>query len=74
MRHTFAHAALLRWYHAGIDIEAKLPALAAYMGHVSIVSTQYYLSFFEPVAEKASERFARHCAPFVCGASERRVP
>jgi integrase len=74
MRHTFAHAALVRWYHAGIDIEAKLPALAAYMGHVSIVSTQYYLSFFEPVAEAASERFARHCAPFVCSASERRVP
>jgi integrase len=74
MRHTFAHAALQRWYHAGIDIEAKLPALAAYMGHVLIVSTQYYLSFFEPVAEEASERFARHCAPFVCSASERRVP
>jgi Site-specific recombinase XerD len=74
MRHTFAHAALLRWYRTGIDIEAKLPALAAYMGHVSVVSTQYYLSFFEPVAEKASERFARHCAPFVRGVNEGGVP
>jgi hypothetical protein len=33
------------------------------MGHVSIVSTAYYLSFFAPIAEAASERFARHCAP-----------
>jgi integrase/recombinase XerD len=74
MRHTFAHAALLRWYRTGIDIEAKLPALATYMGHVSVVSAQYYLSFFEPVAQKASERFARHCAPFVRGVNEGGVP
>jgi hypothetical protein len=29
------------------------------MGHVSIVSTQYYLQFVEPLATAASERFAR---------------
>lgn len=71
LRHSFAHAALLRWYRAGIDVEAKLPALAAYMGHVSVISTQYYLSFFEPFAQSASERFARHCEPFLLpGAGE----
>ena len=40
--------ALLRWYRAELDVQAKLPFLAAYMGHVSIVSTAYYLQFVEP--------------------------
>jgi len=70
LRHSFAHEALLRWYRAGIDVQTKLPALARYMGHVSIVSTQYYLSFFEPFAETVSERFALHCAPFVSGGDD----
>jgi integrase/recombinase XerD len=69
LRHAFAHGALLRWYRAGIDVQAKLPALATYMGHVSVVSTQYYLSFLEPFAEAASERFAQYCAPFVSSLS-----
>lgn len=62
MRHSFALAALLRWYRRGEDVQAKLPALATYMGHVSIVSTRHYLQHFEPLALRASERFARHCA------------
>jgi integrase len=65
MRHSFALQALLRWYGAGTDVQTKLPALATYMGHVSVVSTQYYLKFLEPVAEAASELFARHCLPFI---------
>ncbi len=63
LRHAFAHQALLHWYRAGIDVQSKLPALATYMGHVSIVSTQHYLALFEPFALEASARFARHCDP-----------
>jgi integrase len=59
-RHAFAITALLRWYRAGVDVQAKLPLLATYMGHVSIVSTAYYLQFVEPLAAAASERFAGH--------------
>ena len=62
LRHTFACHALLRWYRDEQDIHAKLPLLATYMGHVSIVSTQYYVHFVEPLATAASERFARYCA------------
>jgi integrase/recombinase XerD len=51
---------LLCWYRAGADVNAKLPLLATYMGHVSIVSTEYYLQFVEPLATLASERFARY--------------
>src|SRR2546429_2044558 len=60
-RHGFALAALLRWYRAGVDVQTKLPSLATYMGHVSIVSTAYYLHFVEPLAAAASARFAEHC-------------
>ena len=59
LRHTFAVHALLRWYRAGVDVQAKLPFLSTYMGHVSMVSTQYYLHFIEPVAHAASARFAQ---------------
>jgi hypothetical protein len=31
------------------------------MGHVSIVSTAYYLQFVEPLAAAASTRFADAC-------------
>jgi integrase len=60
LRHTFAVHALLRWYRAGVDVQAKLPALATAMGHVSVASTAYYLGLLEPVAEAASGRFERH--------------
>lgn len=65
VRHSFAVHALLRWYRAGVDVQAKLPLLSTYMGHVSIASTQYYLRFVEPVARAASERFAQHYGALV---------
>lgn len=61
LRHTYAVHALLRWYRAGVDVQAKLPVLSTAMGHVSIASTAYYLAFIAPVAEAASALFARHC-------------
>ena len=68
-RHTFAVHALLRWYRAGADVQVNLPLLAMYMGHVSIISTQYYLQLTEPLRSSASVRFADECAglirPFV---------
>lgn len=65
LRHTFAVQALLRWYREGADLGAKLPYLSAYMGHVSIVSTEYYLPFVAALAGMASEKFAAHCRPLV---------
>lgn len=57
-RFSFAVNALLRWYRNGVNVQSKLPFLAAYMGHVSIVSTYYYLRFIEPLASLASSLFA----------------
>jgi integrase len=65
LRHTFAVHALLRWYHAGVDPQAKLPFLSTYMGHVSPVSTAYYLPFVSALAEAASLRFLRTCGALV---------
>ena len=58
-RHSFAVAALLRWYENGADVQVNLPKLALYMGHVSIVSTAYYLRWMPAVIAHASERFGR---------------
>jgi len=61
LRHTYAVHALVRWYHDGADVQAKLPILSTAMGHVSIASTAHYLALLEPLAAAASSRFERHC-------------
>lgn len=66
-RHSFAVSALLRWYEADDDPQANLPRLALYMGHVSIVSTAYYLRWMPVIVAKASDRFARACAGVIEG-------
>ena len=61
LRHSVAVQALTRLYRRGEDVQSRLPHLALYMGHVSIVSTAYYLHFVPMLAALASERFARQC-------------
>jgi len=60
LRHSFAVAALDRWYRQGVDIQAKLPHLATYLGHVSIVSTHYYLRLAPELGQSASRRFHQY--------------
>jgi len=60
MRHSFAAAALDRWYRQGADVSNKLPYLATYMGHVSIVSTHYYLRLAPELGQSASQRFHQY--------------
>ena len=59
-RFSFAVNALLRWYRDGVNVQTKLPFLAAYMGHVSVMSTYYYLRLIEPLASEAGSLFAAH--------------
>jgi len=44
LRHTFAVRALLGWYRAGGDVQAKIPSLSTYLGHREPASTYWYLS------------------------------
>ena len=43
LRHTAAVHILRRWFAAGEDVSALLPVLQAYLGHDSILGTDYYL-------------------------------
>ena len=43
LRHTFAVHCFQKWIFEGIDLNAALPYLSAYMGHVGLSSTQQYL-------------------------------
>lgn len=43
LRHSFAVHTLLRWYREGADLDAKLPVLATYLGHQTLLGTQRYL-------------------------------
>lgn len=60
MRHTFAVHRLLAWYRDGADVNARLPWLATYMGHVDIHSTQVYLHATPELIEHVNGRFYRY--------------
>ena len=34
---------LLDWYRAGVDVQARLPLLSAFLGHIDPASTYWYL-------------------------------
>jgi len=57
LRHTFAVHRLLAWYRDGEDVNARLPWLATYMGHVDIHSTQVYLRATPELIEQVDRRF-----------------
>jgi integrase/recombinase XerD len=61
VRHTFAIHRLVRWYREGVDLNAKLPVLAAYMGHIGLKGTQRYLHL---IADLFPEVAARQEAAF----------
>ena len=45
LRRTFAVQCLKEWIEQKKDLRGMLPVLAAYLGHVSLTSTEEYLSF-----------------------------
>ena len=57
LRHSFACNRLLAWYREGKDVNALLPALATYLGHVKVTSTQVYLQATAELLEEANQRF-----------------
>lgn len=55
-RHRFAVKTLLHWYRTGADVEANLPYLATYLGHVHVNDTYWYLSAIPELLEFAIMR------------------
>jgi integrase len=56
MRHTFAVRTLAGWYRDGGDVAARMPLLSAYLGHVSPVSTYWYLHAVPELLTLAAQR------------------
>lgn len=59
MRHRFAMKTLLHWYRSGEDVERRLPILSAYLGHVHISDTFWYLSAWPELMQEAMSRLER---------------
>lgn len=62
LRHAFAVHRLTAWYHDGVDLNARLPWLSAYMGHVNVLGTEVYLHATPELLAFASDRFAARFA------------
>jgi integrase len=56
LRHTFAIKTLTRWYQEDLDVDALLPSLSTYLGHVSPSTTYWYLSATPKLMEQAAKR------------------
>ena len=56
MRHRFATNTLVQWYRSGQDPERRLPLLSAYLGHVHVADTQWYLEASPELMREAMQR------------------
>ncbi len=70
IRHTFAVTRVLQWYQEGADLQAKLPLLATYMGHVDVLSTQVYLHSTPELLQAGNQRFERAFGSLVTSPAE----
>ena len=56
LRHRFATNTLLNWYRDDQDPERRLPLLSAYLGHVHVNDTYWYLSSWPELMQEAMNR------------------
>ncbi len=57
-RHSFAIRRLRAWHEAGEDVQALLPTLSVYLGHVRPEDTYWYLTATPDLLRAAGARFA----------------
>ncbi|HGX94220.1 MAG TPA: integrase [Candidatus Tenderia sp.] len=60
LRHTAAVHRLIAWYRSGADVQALLPKLATYLGHVDLTATQRYLTLTPELLQQVSQRFEHY--------------
>ena len=63
LRATFAVHRLIAWYREGADVQARLPLLSTYLGHVNVSATTVYLTMTPDLLVEASQRFERYALP-----------
>jgi integrase/recombinase XerD len=56
LRHSFALKTLLGWYRDGGDVQARMPLLSTYLGHVDPAATFWYLSAAPELLALAADR------------------
>lgn len=59
IRHTFAVRTLIDWYQAEERIDARLPLLSTFLGHLDPVSTYWYLQASPELLALARDRLER---------------
>ena len=60
MRHRFATNTLVQWYRSDQDPGRSLPVLSAYLGHVNVANTQWYLDGSPELMREAMRRLEQH--------------
>ncbi len=60
LRHRFALVTVVHWYRDGQDVQRRLPVLSAFLGHVQVSDTYWYLSACPQLLDVAKERLERH--------------
>lgn len=56
LRHTFTVTTMLDWYRDGGDVQARLPLLSTWLGHVDPASTYWYLHAVPELLAHATDR------------------
>jgi integrase/recombinase XerD len=59
LRHVFVLRTLLGWYREDTDVEAQLPLLATFLGHVDPSSSYWYLEAAPELLALAADRLER---------------
>jgi integrase/recombinase XerD len=59
LRHMFTVATMLDWYRDGGDVQARLPLLSTWLGHVDPKSTYWYLQAVPELLARAAGRLER---------------
>ena len=60
LRHAFAIERLRLWHQQGTDVQALLPHLSVYLGHVRPQDSYWYLTATPELLSVAATRFQRY--------------
>ena len=60
LRHRFAIERIRQWYREGLDVQAWLPNLSVYLGHLRPQESYWYLTATPELLTEAAARFQRY--------------
>jgi integrase/recombinase XerD len=69
LRHRMVVRRIQTWHRDGVDVDAKIPALATYLGHVEVREVYWYLSAVPELMSIIAARFQDFASHEPAGAS-----